>query len=295
MHQQMAFDAWVRSGGNTISHNPPLRILHGILCRILFPVFFKSKTEARLKMMSGYTTYLRAFPDYITHEIIPLFWDSWPGECFERSVALIRKCKVKTAIFTSSITANRMRECFPDVNILTITEGLDITLYAKGKELKDRTFDVLEFGRKSNYIYDNFPNGIKYLYSKNGERLFDTNDAFYNALQNVKITIVLPRSITHPHIAKDVETLTQRYWEAMASRVIMIGHAPQELIDLVGYNPVVEVTPENANDTIIQILSDLGKYQDIVNRNREIAIKYGSWDYRIEEIKHFLVDKGYKV
>lgn len=37
-------------------------------------------------------------------------------------------------------------------------------------------------------------------------------------------------------------TLTQRYCECMFSRMVMEGHAPQELIDFIGYNPVIELS-----------------------------------------------------
>lgn len=37
-----------------------------------------------------------------------------------------------------------------------------------------------------------------------------------------------------PEIAGDIETLTQRYWECMFSRMVMVGHAPQELLTLSG-------------------------------------------------------------
>ena len=48
--------------------------------------------------------------------------------------------------------------------------------------------------------------------------------------------------MTQPEVAGDIETLTQRYWECMFSRMVMVGHAPQELIDFIGYNPVIELS-----------------------------------------------------
>ena len=53
-------------------------------------------------------------------------------------------------------------------------------------------------------------------------------------------------------------TLTQRYWECMFSRMVMVGHAPQEFIDFIGYNPVIEL-----NDKIS-------------------AERLGSWDVRMK-------------
>lgn len=100
---------------------------------------------------------------------------------------------------------------------------------------------------------------------------------------NAKVTIALPRSITQPEIAGDIETLTQRYWECMFSRMVMVGHAPQELIDFIGYNPVIElrdnISPEELIADVIEHIED---YQVLVDKNRETAEKQGSWDVRMK-------------
>ena len=103
--------------------------------------------------------------------------------------------------------------------------------------------------------------------------------------------------MTQPEIAGDIETLTQRYWECMFSRMVMVGHAPQELIDFIGDNPVIELTdkisPEELIANVIEYIED---YQYLVDKNRETAERLGSWDVRMkwlmEELKtRYNVDK----
>ena len=97
------------------------------------------------------------------------------------------------------------------------------------------------------------------------------------------MTIALPRSITQPEIAGDIETLTQRYWECMFSRMVMVGHAPQELVDFIGYNPIIELRDDISAEALIRdVLEHVEDYQALVNKNRETAERIGSWDMRMK-------------
>ena len=98
-----------------------------------------------------------------------------------------------------------------------------------------------------------------------------------------KVTITLPRSMTQPEVAGDIETLTQRYWECMFSRMVMVGHAPQELVDFIGYNPVIELRDDiSAEELIADVLENIEIYQSLVDKNRETDEKLGSWKVRMK-------------
>ena len=56
-----------------------------------------------------------------------------------------------------------------------------------------------------------------------------------------RICVSLPRCDVDPSFMGGMETLTQRFWEGMLSRCVLIGCAPQELIDFIGYNPVINI------------------------------------------------------
>lgn len=89
--------------------------------------------------------------------------------------------------------------------------------------------------------------------------------------------------MTQPEIAGDIETLTQRYWECMFSRMVMVGHAPHELVDFIGYNPVVELRDDiSAEDLIADVLEHIDEYQPLVDHNRETAERLGSWTVRMK-------------
>lgn len=294
-HEMSAFKAWETVGGTCVEHKLPKRIFHHFLYRCMLPCLTQNKYEARLKFLSGYKLFFQAYPDYIGYEIVPLFWDCWP-ECQGRVKRFLRENRVKVAIFTSSQVAKMMQKEFPTMKILTITEGINPNVYTGGKELLDRTIDLIEFGRKTNHICEiKLPSHRVHVYSKNGEKLFASNTDFYQALGNSKITLAFPRSITHPEIAGNIETLTQRYWENMLSRIIMVGKAPKELINLIGYNPVINIDPTNPSEQIVGILNEISSYQSLVNKNRETALKMASWTTRMLEIQKYLTLNGYSI
>lgn len=288
-------EAWKKIGGKVSRNFYPPQFLHSLIYRITLPSVFKSKREARLRFVSGYSIQFDTFPDYAFYEVIPLIWDCWPKQV-ESVAAFFRKHQVKTAIFTSSQTADVFRDLFPQMNILTITEGIKIDLYSPGKVLPDRKIDILEIGRKDgNFFKTPLPEGINHVKTGNFARTFQSDEEFRAALADTKVTVTVPRCDVNPETAGNIETLTQRYWECMLSRIVMVGRAPKELIDLIGYNPVIDWDGNDASPLVSDILGNIGKYQDLVNRNYETAKEMASWEVRMKDIMIYLKNKGYSV
>lgn len=290
-----AYDAWIKMGGQTA----PAHYLPGKLMGWSFdhelPLLPKSEKEARLRFVEPISRYLDAFPDYVRYEVIPLIWDCWP--CLDdRISAWFEKHDVRTAIFTSKQNAERIQKRFPHMNILVITEGIDTSKYHAGKELCERKIDLLEYGRSNeNVLKVALPDNLNHVCTKVQGRYIYTDEELFEAMGDAKVTIALPRCDTDPKIAAGVETLTQRYWENMLSRIVMVGHAPKELTELIGYNPVIELNKEQANEQIIDILDHISDYQELVNRNRDTALLLGDWTLRMQQVKEWLTINHYKV
>lgn len=95
-------------------------------------------------------------------------------------------------------------------------------------------------------------------------------------------------------MAGDVETLTQRYWECMLSGTLIVGHAPKELVDLLGYNPVIELeTDEDIGSRLSQILDNISSYQELADKNLAVARENASWDTRMTRLLPQLRQLGY--
>lgn len=292
--------AWKELGLPIARSVYPPRFLHSLVYKCELPCFRQNK-EARLRFVSGYSILFDTFPDYALYEVIPLIWDCWP-----RNVPMVEKFftkhNVKTAIFTSSQTADLFRIKYPEMNILTITEGVKVELYHKGKELKDRSIDILEVGRAwVNFFKTPLPKSIKHIKTGNMSRAFKTDEEFRKGIADAKVTINVPRCDVDKKTAGDIETLTQRYWECMLSRVVMVGRAPRELVDLIGYDPVISfknntnVCDVDATEQVNDILSNIEDYQILVDKNYETAIKMAPWSLRVNQIVEFLKNNDYSV
>lgn len=292
--KMQVYDAWVKMGGETMPSHYPCRLFHRFAYNYELPTIPKNNDIAQLRFVEPVSLSFDTFPDYARYEIIPLMWDCWPIY-FEKTCRWLVKHDVKTAIFTSSQTAERMRERFPQMNILTITEGISTSKYQEGKLLKERDIDILEFGRNNNLFKKGLPANIKHRYSNGKQKMFSTDAEFHGALENSKITICFPRCDTNPETAGDIETLTQRYWEAMLSRMIIVGRAPKELINLIGYNPVIEINDKDSIENVINIIENINDYQILVDKNREFALTMGDWKVRVVQIKEWLNGLDYDV
>ena len=293
--KMQTYDAWTKAGGQTMRSHYPWRIFHRFAFDYEFPTIRKSKDIAQLRFVEPVSINFDTFPDYARYEIIPFIWDCWP-KYFDKTCDWFKRHEVRTAIFTSSQTAERMRERFPEMNILWCPEGIDTSLYSEGKELKNREIDILEFGRSNRKVFKaELPSSIRHVCTmQNGKYIF-TNEELRQSMGDAKVTITLPRSITQPDMAGDIETLTQRYWECMLTRMVMVGHAPKELVDFIGYNPVIEIDTENPNGQINDILQHLADYRDLTNKNREVALKKGDWTVRMQGVMDFLKGNGYRI
>lgn len=231
------------------------------------------------------------FPYSYIHEIIPILWDTWP-RYWDRIIASFKRHNVKLAFFTQGQVADYIQSQLPGVRCIYLPEGLNPAGYKKGDLLSKRKIDILELGRIFSKFHDRIVNthiiGLNvHLYAEHN-LLFKTFEDLVNGLSSSKIVICFPRCDTHPEQAGVVETLTQRYWECMFSRALILGHAPKELIELLGYNPVIEVDWSNLENQIEDVLNNIDTYQELVDRNYVEAFKKGTWVSRLSLIKYYL-------
>lgn len=226
-----------------------------------------------------------AFPYGYAHEIVPVLWDTWPRyHC--RLLASFRRHRIRLAFFTQRQVAEWVQGQLGGVRCVWLPEAVKTAGYKRGKNLVERSINVLELGRLMHPFHDAIVGKIdRHLYRDPGRGLlFPDFEALTNGLADAKITVCYPRCDTHPHEAGAVETLTQRYWECMLSRTVMVGRAPKELVDFCGYNPVVEVPPARAAEMVEELLSDIGRQQRLVDRNEAFAREHADWSSRMEII-----------
>lgn len=300
-YRQWATEAWEKEGGMLKS---PCQIsftvkkLLGKLNSISSFVLDKWKSQNALIVCCGAFPNYAAWPYIYTNEIIPFIWDCWP-KYHTRLFESIRQYKIKTLFCTSSQVVDNIKREFPSVNTFWIPEGINVNAYRHGGNLVNRDIDVLELGRQYKPLHCSLEKlknteSFKHLYSNGNKLLFDTFDDLTKGLSSAKITICYPRCDTHPDMAGDIETLTQRYWECMLSGTLIVGRAPKELVDFCGYNPVIEIS-DNYEEELLDILTNIEKYQDLCDRNRNFVIDNCSWEKRIRKMKEILINLEYKL
>lgn len=273
-----------------------------------FRKLIRSKKAIIVCASGGHLIY-RSLPYSFMYEVIPMFWDCWPIT-WKEQLASLKKLNVKICFVTSSQVAEKIQTALPGVKAYWIAEGVCTSNYFKGECLENRDIEIYELGRQKleyhqmlkqlkeegivktvccNQYWDDENMRLKSL-------AFPSEEALIKALQNIKIVVSFPKIDTHSaNEVVEFETLTQRYWESMLSRNLIIGRAPEELIRLVGYNPVIDVDWSNPKEQIINILSNIGDYQAMVDQNYLVATQIASWDNRVENIKAILRENDYNI
>ena len=242
----------------------------------------------------------RLFPASYLHECIPYTMDVWPWS-YARWEGFIRRNRIRTWFITARRSAQIFKEKFPDRNILWLPEAVDPAEYRHDIPLDQRTIHVLELGRRWEDYHAKIEDSLKsrgqtHLYQQaEGKIIFPTRDALIDGFVNSIVSVCFPQSLTHPQRAGDVETVTLRYFETMACKCVPVGRAPQELIDIFGFNPMIEVDLDHAADQVQEILANPAKYQPMVDRNYQRLLEVGTWDARVREMLATLKTLGYDV
>lgn len=230
---------------------------------------------------------------------IPFIWDSW--ECnWDRWEKFFLKSKVKKVMMTSSVSVKHFSQLFPDIEFLYVPEAIKLASYSNNRDLRLREIDILELGRKfdrwHNLVFQNENSGaFVHLYEPQvGSIIFESFDEMLVGVSQARLFICFPQSETNPERAGVVETMTQRYLEGLGSGCLVLGKAPQELIDLFGYNPVIEVDWQDPLGQVTTLLANIEDYQDFCDKNFERVKTVGDWSHRTNLILDFVTLKGFE-
>lgn len=145
------YQKWEECGGSVASLRPFEKYYERLSYHLDLPSLWQSSKDARLRFVEGASLRFDTFPDYLGYEVVPVVWDCWP-KYVNNMARWFEKHQVRTAFFTSSQTAEKMRELCPNVNIYHLPEAIETELYHDDKALSARSIDYLEFGRCSRIL-----------------------------------------------------------------------------------------------------------------------------------------------
>jgi hypothetical protein len=155
----------------------------------------------------------------------------------------------------------------------------------------DKDIDLLEFGRLYEAYHTRVTetlqrNGKNHVYSRPGEALlFPDKISFVKGLARAKITVCVPSNITHPKRAEYISTMTLRYLQAMASKVLIVGVMPLDMKELFPYTPIVEIDMEHAAAQLMEVLENYEQYIPLIERNYLELRSNHQWQNRWEVMK----------
>jgi hypothetical protein len=246
------------------------------------------------KRTTGDNDYFAVMMDLDVSRIAPWFmrsgrksvymFDAWPSK-HRQIIDLVESWGVQYAFVSSSQAAERLANISDRCTFIWVPEGIDPTRYQSRSPL-ERDIDVLQLGRKHDSYHAIIEpalrrEGRSYLYERSkGTIVFPTRGEFVDGLARSKISVCVPSSVTHPERAADIETMTIRYLQSMVSKCIVVGHAPSEMIELFGYNPVVEIDPVSPDEQIIEILDRYEDWMPLIEKNFETVRSAHTWDHR---------------
>jgi hypothetical protein len=215
-------------------------------------------------------------------------FDAWPGRHRE-ILDFVDSWGVQYAFVSSSQAAARLSSVSEHCTFLPVPEGVEPGSY-RARSVIERDIDVLQLGRKYDAHHSLIAPALEaagkvYLYEKEkGTLVFPERGSFIDGLSRSKISICVPSSVTHPARSGDIETMTTRYLQSMASRCLVLGHAPAEMIELFGYNPVIEIDMSSAAEQVLELLADYGRFLPLIEKNYEAVIAGHTWDHRWERM-----------
>ncbi len=222
-------------------------------------------------------------------------FDAWPKD-HDRIVQFVKFFAIDFVFISSSMAANSLKIKSGLNHFHWIPEGINAEEYTFCS-IADKNIDVLALGRRYDNYHDSILNftiekNLVYLYEKvKGEIIFPTREALIKGLARAKVSICVPSSITHPDRSGPIETMTIRYLQSMISKCLIIGHAPHELIELFGYNPVIEIDMTNPVQQLDSILMNYSDYLPLIERNYQTVLQNHTWLCRWNQIKTILTQK----
>lgn len=230
-----------------------------------------------------------AFPLQLRYRITPWIYDCWPAD-FARWDGLLSRLAPQAAYFSARSVARRFAVAHPSIRCDWVPEAIDPEAYEPGLALESRRTGLLELGRIWPAFSGRFRRGLEaagvvYKQTFAGDRSrYVSACELPSVLADTRLLVCYPKSVSHPSVAGGVETVTYRYFEGMASRCVLIGHCPEELADLWGYNPVVEVGLDYPVEFLVDAALNPSRYQPLVDRNYDRLQEIGHWRHRIRLI-----------
>lgn len=251
----------------------------------------RNSEDFRLLALMGTKPRL-AFPHAWTRRGLAMYvWDCWPVDDL-RWDRIFRQLSPDFVFFTSRDAADRWSARLETTVVDWLPEAIEPGKYSPGVSLVERPIDLLEVGRRFAEFHEPATrscegHGYRHQYpTDESPFIFRDFESLASGIASAKALVCYPASVTHPEgRSQGVETMTYRYLEAVASRTLIVGKIPEEMISLFGFAPGVDMAPSDVEDGLPAVIDSIADYQDLVDRAHLRLLEVGTWQARIKSIR----------
>jgi hypothetical protein len=196
-----------------------------------------------------------------------LFDSFKPWTTIEEIKHFVEDVGISVLFVTHPDSVSELNSALDTCRVYYIPEGADPNGYQTDVP---KTIDLIAFGRK------NYPHHNALLKELDPKVVYqcgwlDTRQDFLDALA-----------------ASKIEMLTMRYFQAMGTKSILLGHCPKLLKDLFGYDPVIEVDMQNPGAQVHDILDNYEDYIPMIEKNYQSFIQEHTYSHRWNRMKQIL-------
>ncbi|MEU6505642.1 hypothetical protein [Streptomyces sp. NPDC046942] len=262
-----------------------------------FPRRQRRRTEPVIVPMMG-ARFSQLYAAALVGDVVPYCWDVWEP-AWELWARRLRPLRPPAVFVTALQSARFLAEALPQSRVMHLSEATQISRHDPGTCLEARKIGILELGRRHADWHRAITGAVRqhsplpHLYEAvPGRLVFPDGHALRRGLSDTVISVCFPSSLTHPQRSGGVVTMTQRYLESIASGCLVLGHAPSELVDLMGFNPVVEVDWSNPAEQLLDILASPSSWQPLVDRSLNRLREVGDWSVRVRTALEGLQEIG---
>jgi len=229
------------------------------------------------------------YPYVLWHPLVTYTFDCWP-HVYDEWQGVFEQNRPNIAFISARKSVVEMQRRVPGTNFRWLPEAGDPAGFYSTTPLINRPVDVLEMGRSFAAYHESIREplisaGRVHIFPPPNNPIALPYERAVKAISEAKIVVCFPKTVTDPAKAGGVETTTFRYFESIFSKSLMIGHCPEELISILGHNPVVEADMSRpAAQLLNEILPRIHEFQSLVEKNYHALVQKWTVHHQAEII-----------
>ena len=81
-----------------------------------------------------------------------------------------------------------------------------------------------------------------------------------------------------------METMTHRFLEGVATRTLVVGKIPEEMVEMFGFRPGIDLPAEDVASKLPALIDSIETYQNLVDDSLGRLLRVATWDVRVRQI-----------